>query len=77
MQCELVRSPAPRRPLCWFCAKLEIRDILVAKRARVSYLCNLHRRSPNVDRCAFYLREPGTDDDLQRRGRWRVVGCAS
>jgi len=74
---ELVPSPAPRRPLCWFCARLDIRDIRVAKVAQVSYTCGWNPvYAPRVDRCGFYLREPGSNDDLQRRGRWRVVGTA-
>jgi hypothetical protein len=39
MLCEFVRSPVPRRGLCWLCARLDIRDISVAKRPRVSYTC--------------------------------------
>jgi hypothetical protein len=76
MRCELVASPRPRRPLCPYCARLDIRDIRVAGRPQVSYTCGLHVRAPRVDRCAFYLREPGADDDRQRTGRWRVVGTA-
>ena len=33
-------------------------------------------RAPRVDRCAYFMREPGADDDRQRRGRWRVAGVA-
>ena len=77
MICEFVRSPAPRRPLCWRCARLDIRDITVARRAQVSYTCGLHVRAPRVDQCRFFMREPGADDTLQPRGRWRVVGLAT
>jgi hypothetical protein len=76
MLCEFIRSPSPRRSLCWHCAHLDSRDIRVAKRSQVSYTCGLHRRAPYVDRCAFFMREPGADDDRQRRGRWRVAGVA-
>jgi hypothetical protein len=74
MRCEFVRSPVPRRPLCWLCARLDIRDIWVAKRPQVSYTCELHIRAPNVDRCQFFRREPGADNATQSRGRWRVAG---
>jgi hypothetical protein len=76
MLCEFVRSPAPRRPLCWRCAKLDIRPILVANRPEVAYTCNMMLRAPYVDRCQFYVREPGADDDMQPRGRWRIIGVA-
>ena len=77
MLCESVRSPAPRRPLCWLCARLDIRDITVAKQPQVSYMCGWNPiRAPYVDRCAFYMREIGADDRVQPRGRWRVVGVA-
>jgi hypothetical protein len=56
---EFVRSPAPRRPLCWYCSRLDIRDIRVAKRPQVSYTCGWNPvRAPRVDRCQFFLREP-------------------
>jgi hypothetical protein len=74
---EFIRSPAPRRPLCWLCARLDIREIRVAKRPQVSYTCGCNPiRAPLVDRCQFFLREPGADDRAQRRGRWRVAGTA-
>jgi hypothetical protein len=76
MACTLVRSPRPRRPLCPYCSRLDIRDIRVAGRAQVSYTCGLHVRAPRVDRCAFYVRATGADDDRQRPRRWRVVGTA-
>ena len=71
MNCEFLRSPATRRPLCWYCSRLDVRAIRVATRHQVSYTCGLHVRAPNVDR---YRREPGADDTRHRRGRWRVVG---
>ena len=78
MLCEFIRSPAPRRPLCWYCARLNIRDIRVAGRPEVAYTCGWNPiRAPYVDRCAFFIREPGADDREQRRGRWRVAGVAS
>jgi len=76
MQCEFIRSPVPRRTLCWLCAKLTIRDIRVAGKPRVSYTCGMHIRCPAVNACRFFVREPGADDDRQRRGRWRVAGTA-
>ena len=77
MLCEFISSPAPRRALCWLCARLDMRDISVAKHPQVAYTCGWNPiRAPYVDRCAFFMREPGTDDDRQRRGRWRVVGTA-
>jgi hypothetical protein len=76
MLCELGRSPAPRRSLCWYCARLDIRDIFIVKRADVSYTCGWHKRAPRVDRCEFFQREPGADDRAQRPGRWRVAGIA-
>jgi hypothetical protein len=77
MNCELVRSPAPRRPLCWRCARLTIRGIWVAGRPETSYSCGWNPiRAPDVDRCDFYMREIGADDDVQPRGRWLVVGVA-
>ena len=36
MLCEFI-APRARRPLCWRCARLDIRDTWVAKRAQVSY----------------------------------------
>ena len=70
--CEFIRSPRPRRPLYWICARLDVRDIRVAKEARVSYTCGWNPiRAPRVNRCEFFRREPGADDDLKRRGRWR------
>ena len=73
--CELVRSPAPRRLPCWLCARLEIRDISVAKGPQVSYTCRWNPiRAPHVDRCDFFLREPGADDRVRWRGEWRVAG---
>jgi hypothetical protein len=75
---EFIRSPGPRRPLRWLCARLDIRDISVAKRPQVNYTCGWNPiRAPHVDRCAFFIREPGTDDDRQRPGRWRVAGAAT
>jgi hypothetical protein len=77
MHCELVTSPRPRRPLCPYCARLDIRDIRVAGRPRVAYTCGWNPiRAARVDRCPFYMREPGADDDRQHPGRWRVVGAA-
>jgi hypothetical protein len=76
MLCEFVRSFAPRRPLCWLCARLDIRDIRFAKRAEVSYTCGLHIRAPHVNRCRYFGRELGTDDRSQPRGRSRVAGVA-
>ena len=74
---QFVTSPIPRRPLCWLCARLYIRDIRVAKIPQVSYSCGWNPiRAPRVDRCAFFMREIGADDRAQRRGRWRVVGTA-
>jgi hypothetical protein len=59
MRCEFVRSPRGG-PLCWFCSRLDIRDIHVAKRPQVSYTCGWNPiRAPYVDRCAFFMREPG------------------
>jgi hypothetical protein len=40
-----------------------MRDIRVAKRREVGYTCNLHRDAPNVQRCPFYMRLVGGDDD--------------
>ena len=66
MRCEFIRSPARRRPLCWYCSRLDIRDIRVAKRHEVSYTCGWNPiRAPRVDRCQFFMREPGADDDLR------------
>jgi hypothetical protein len=77
MHCEFVRSPVPRRPLCWYCSRLDIRDITVAKQPQVSYTCGWNPiRAPNVDRCQFFMREPGADDRAQRRRRWRAVNTA-
>jgi hypothetical protein len=77
MRCELVKVPCPRRPLCWQCARLDIRNIRVGGRPEVAYTCGWNpMRAPRVDRCEFYEREPGGDDDRQPRGRWRVVGVA-
>jgi hypothetical protein len=78
MLCEFIRSPVVRRPLCWRCARLDIRDIRVASRPQVSYTCGWNPiRAPRVDRCQSFLREPGADDAMQRRGRWRIAGVAS
>jgi hypothetical protein len=78
MLCEFIRSPASRRSLCWWCARLDIRDIRVAKRPQVSYTCGWNPiRALRVDRCEHFRREPGADDALQRRGRWRVAGVAT
>ncbi len=67
------------RGLCWRCARLSIRDVLVAGARRVTYTCGLNIRAPEVARCAWFLREPGVDDDtpptmLPRRLRWPLVG---
>jgi hypothetical protein len=34
-------------------------------------------RAPQVDRCAFFMREPGADDAMQRRGPWLISRCLS
>ncbi|MGI8895901.1 MAG: hypothetical protein ACR2HE_09680 [Casimicrobiaceae bacterium] len=57
---------------------VDIRNISVAGRHRIAYTCGWNPiRAPQVDRCEFFLREPGADYAMQRRGRWRVAGIAS
>lgn len=70
------------RGLCWRCARLSIRDVLVAGVRRVTYTCGLNIRAPEVARCAWFLREPGVDDDAPpsmrpRRLRWPLVGTVA
>ena len=72
-----------RRGICWRCAKLEIRDIRVAFRPQVSYTCPHHFRAPNVERCQFFERLVGADDDAPAtlgafwRRPMRIVGVAT
>lgn len=73
---------AAPRGLCWHCARLSIRDVLVAGVRRVTYTCGLNIRAPEVARCAWFLREPGADDHappamLARRLRWPLVGTVA
>jgi hypothetical protein len=51
------------RGICWHCDKLDMRDIRVAGRPQVSFTCPSHFRVPNVERCPFYVRLVGGDDD--------------
>jgi hypothetical protein len=59
-----------------------MRDIRVAGRPQVSYTCGLHFRAPNVERCPFYVRLVGGDDDAPVtlgafwRRPMRIVGVA-
>ena len=65
---EFIRSPTPRRPLCWLCARLDIRDIWVAKQSRVSYTCGWNPiKAPRVDRCSFFMRAIAAENRPQRR----------
>jgi len=72
-----------RRGICWHCTKLEMRDISVARRPQVSYTCGLYFRAPNVERCQFFERLVGGDDDAPVslgafwRRPMRIVGVSS
>jgi len=71
---------ARSRGICWLCARLAIRDVIVARRRVVTYTCGLSVYAPELERCAYFLREPGSDDDVPRNsraGRWRIVGVAT
>ena len=73
---------AAPRGLCWHCARLSIRDVRVAMAHQVSYTCGLNIRAPEVVHCAWFLREPGANDDappamLARRLRWPLVGTVA
>jgi hypothetical protein len=62
----------------WFARPATLGRLLGPGAAYARFSARTFRTKPRPrDRCAFFVRETGTDDDRQRRGRWRVAGVAS
>lgn len=68
------------RGICWYCARLAIRDVIVARQLDVLYTCGLCVTAPKIVRCAYFLREPGSDDEVlaaRRIGRLQIIGVVT